>query len=143
MQELILGVGAGTFAVLITVGVAILIALVGSYLAPHSTLFIIIGCFLLPLIVYGFILTSPRGPVANTTTVVPSTFYRERQLPSNTDVVDKFVPVRIVIVVLMALGLLSGVAFYILTLVKSPPYEVPRVHCLRQKLEEAHPTWYR
>ncbi|CAJ1986807.1 hypothetical protein conserved [Leishmania donovani] len=140
---MILGVGAGTFAVLVTVGVAILIALVGSYLAPQSALFIILGCTVLPFIVYGCILTSPHGPAANTTAVVPATYYRERQLPSNTDVIDKFLPVRVVVFIVVALGLFAGVAFHILTLVNSPPYKAPRVHCLRQKLEEAHPTWYR
>lgn len=140
---MILGVGAGTFAVLVAVGVAILVALVGAYFAPQSALFIFIGCLLLPFFVYGCILTAPHDSTGSSTAVPAATYYRERQLPANTDVIDKFVPVRIVIFVVMALATIGGLAFYILALVSSPPYEVPRVRCLREQLEEAHPSWYR
>ncbi|KAG5484255.1 hypothetical protein CUR178_07411 [Leishmania enriettii] len=140
---MILGIGDGTFAVLVTVGVAIVIALFGSYVAPQSALLIILGCAMLPFIVYGCILTAPHGPITNSTTLFNAADYRERPLPSNTDLIDKFLPVRIVVFILMALGTFSGLAFHIFTLVNSPPYETPRVRCLRQQLEEAHPSWYR
>ncbi|KAG5510349.1 hypothetical protein JKF63_07678 [Porcisia hertigi] len=139
---LILGVGAGTFAVLVSVAVALLIALVGSYLAPQWTLFIILGCLVLPFVVYGCILTAPRGPVDDTPALA-ATYYRERQLPSNTDIVDRLSPVRIVMLLVMILGTFAGLAFHVVTLANSPPYEAPRVHCLRQRLGEAHPSWYR
>ncbi|CAJ1018664.1 hypothetical protein Q4I30_001689 [Leishmania utingensis] len=138
-----LGVGAGTFTVLVTVSVAILLALVGYYLAPESALLIILGHVALPFIVYSGILTAPHGSAANTTTALDSTPYRERQLPSNTYPVDKLVSVRIVVLVVLALSVLAGISLHILTLAKSPPYEAPRVRCLRQQLKEAHPSWYR
>ncbi|KAG5485039.1 hypothetical protein LSCM1_07119 [Leishmania martiniquensis] len=140
---MILGVGAGTFAVLVSVGVAIAIALVGSHLAPQSALFFIVGCASFPFIVYGCILTAPHGPIADSITPSEATHYRERPLPSNTDLIDTFAPVRIVIVTLMAVATVSGLAFHLFTLMNSPPYEAPRVRCLRQRLEEAHPSWYR
>ncbi|KAK7194587.1 hypothetical protein NESM_000376900 [Novymonas esmeraldas] len=137
---MILGVGAGTFAVLVAVGVAVLIALIGSYVAPQSALVILLGSLVLPFVVYGCILTAPHGPLPDAST---ATLYRERVLPSNTDVVDTFLPVRIVVFLVLALGTLAGLAMHVLSLVNSPPYEVPRVRCLRQQLEEAHPSWYR
>lgn len=143
-MTLVLGVGAGTFAVLLTIVVCVVVALLGAYFAPEATLYIIIVCILLPLIVYGCILTAPHGTPADSGSAADAPlYYRERQLPANTDVVDKYLPVRIVVFVVLALGTLAALAFQILLLCGSPPYETPRVRCLREQLEEAHPTWYK
>lgn len=143
-MTLVLGVGAGTFAVLLTIAVCVVVALLGAYFAPESALYIIIGCLLLPLIVYGCILTAPHGTAANSGTATTALlYYRERQLPANTDVVDTYLPVRIVVFVALAFGTLAAVGFQVLLLCGSPAYETPRVRCLREQLEEAHPTWYK
>ncbi|KPA76068.1 hypothetical protein ABB37_08200 [Leptomonas pyrrhocoris] len=142
-MTMVLGVGAGTFAVLLTIGVCVFFGLLGAYFAPQAALYILLGCVLLPLIVYGCILTAPHGPAADTGTTAAVYYYRERQLPANTDVIDKYLPVRIVVFIVLALGTLAAIVFQILLLCSSPPYETPRVRCLREQLEEAHPTWYR
>lgn len=143
-MTIVLGVGAGTFAVLLSIGVCIFIGLLGVYCAPESSLYILLVCITLPLIVYGCILTAPHGPAASTsTTSAVRYYYRERQLPSNTDVTDTYLPVRIVVFIVLALGTFAAVAFQILLLCGSPPYTTPRVRCLREQLEEAHPTWYK
>lgn len=139
---MILGVGAGTFAVLFAAAISVVIAAVGSYLIPRASMFMLMAVFVLPLIVYGCILTAPRQSDVSNATVVASA-YREQQLPSTTDIVDTFLPVRLTIFLLVCSGTLGGVAYSILSVVKGPSYEVPRVKCLRQQLEEAHPTWYR
>jgi hypothetical protein len=143
-MTMVLGVGAGTFAVLLTIGVCIFAGLLGAYFAPEASLYILLVCIVLPLIVYGCILTAPHSQAADTSTITAAVFaYRERQLPVNTDVIDKYLPVRIVVFIVLALGTLAAVAFQILLLCGSPPYETPRVRCLREQLEEAHPSWYK
>ncbi|KPI86943.1 hypothetical protein ABL78_3989 [Leptomonas seymouri] len=142
-MTMILGVGAGTFAVLLTVAVCVFFGLIGAYLAPNRMLYILLVCITLPLVVYGCILTAPHGPAAGTGIPTAAFYYRERQLPLNTDVVDTYFPVRTVVFLVLALGALAAISFQIILLYKSPPYETPRVRCLREQLEEAHPTWYR
>ncbi|EPY43474.1 hypothetical protein AGDE_00447 [Angomonas deanei] len=138
---MILGVGEGTFAVLLTIGVAILGALLGAYFMPKMSLFILLGCICLPLIVYGCILSSPKAP--NPVPSLPPVVYREAVLPSNTDLIDKFLPVRIVIFLILVFSMFGGIATLLLDIMKEPPYTVPRMRCLREQLEEAHPTWYK
>ncbi|KAL7698907.1 hypothetical protein NQL31_000387 [Lotmaria passim] len=144
-MTMVLGVGAGTFAVLLTIGVCVFFGLLGAYFAPEASLYIALGCIILPLVVYGCILTAPHGPAPGSGAEAAGAvfYYRERQLPSNTDVIDKYLPVRIVVFVVLALGTLAGFALQIILLCSSKPYETPRVRCLREQLEEAHPTWYK
>lgn len=137
---MILGVGAGTFAVLLTIGVAVLFAAIGCYLAPDFALFILIGCLALPLIVYGCIISAPR---ATPEVAPPFSPYRETLMPADSTLIDKFMPVRIVMLLVTALTVFGGVAYQLLSMLGAPAYTVPRMKCLREQLEEQHPSWYR
>lgn len=147
---MILGVGDGTFAVLFATAVAILIAIVGAYFAPDATLFILIGCLALPLIVFGCILSAPKAssgpPAGGSTSNSSSPYYypyREQPFSPDTALIDTFLPVRIVVFLVLFLGLLAGIGFCVLDVAAEPPFAVPRMRCLREQLEEAHPSWYR
>ncbi|EPY35072.1 hypothetical protein STCU_00367 [Strigomonas culicis] len=138
---MLLGVGEGNFAVLVTIGVAVVAALLGGYFMPRFALFIAIGCIGLPFIVYGCILTSPQK--ASPEVYLGPSVYRERRLPTDTYLIDKFVPVRIVIFIVFVFAMLGGIAALLLGILTEPPYRVPRMRCLREQLEESHPNWYK
>lgn len=136
---MIAGIGDGTFAVLVAFLVAMLAAVVGGYLIPDAVLPITVGCIALPLVVYGCILSAPHK-----VTPVPFTDspYRERPPPTS-DLIDTYLPVRITVSLLLILSSIAGVGYQFLTILKGPAYQVPRMRCLRERLEQAHPTWYR
>lgn len=136
---MILGVGAGTFAVLLAIGIAVLFAVLGSYLLPDAALFVLLGCVALPLVVYGCILTAPRAVTGEPAAFSP---YRDTPMPVNSELVDRLMPVNIVVFILMTLAALGGIAFQVLSCLTAPPYTVPRMKCLREQMEAAHPTWY-
>eukprot|EP00796_Vickermania_ingenoplastis_P009571 gene9571-6726_t len=70
--------------------------------------------------------------------------YREQpMLPSDETAFDTYLPVRLVVVILAGLSVLGGVGAHVGLILLEPPYKVPRMRCLREQLEEAHPTWYK
>ncbi|ESL07741.1 hypothetical protein TRSC58_04566 [Trypanosoma rangeli SC58] len=138
---MILGVGDGTFAILLVTVFGIIVTLVGSYVQPRWALFIGVACLSLPFVVYGCILSAPREELPSVLPVTP--YNRERQLPLDAVVVDYFLPVRIVAMLLLSLALIAAVVYNVFLVVWEPPYKAPRVRCLRERLEELHPTWCR
>lgn len=145
------GVGDGTFVMCIAIGVGVLLCILGWCFVPDAILGIFIAAVVLPLMVYGLLLTAPKKAALNTTPIDEeamlrrSLAYRERVfLPSDTTAVDTFLPVRLVVFLLMFFCGLGGFGMQIVfTLILEPPYKVPRMRCLREQLEEAHPSWYK
>ncbi|AAZ13228.1 uncharacterized protein TEOVI_000094000 [Trypanosoma equiperdum] len=142
---MILGLGDGTFAILFFIILGIVGTLFGSYVCPRLVLPIGLACAAMPFIAYGCIISSPHDPVP---APLPQTSYnRERPFPTNPDeavVVDYLFPVRVVLMVLTCGSLLAAAGYYVVrVVVLEPPFKAPRVQCLREQLEEEHPTWYR
>ncbi|KAH9598372.1 hypothetical protein LSM04_004482 [Trypanosoma melophagium] len=138
---MILGIGDGTFAILFVTVLGIIATLIGSYVLPRLAVVIGAASLSLPFIVYGCIISAPHGPVPPP---IPSTSYnREQPLRIGAAVVDYFLPVRVVAMVILILALAAGLGYYILSVVREPPYKAPHVYSLREQLEELHPTWYR
>ncbi|RNF27197.1 uncharacterized protein Tco025E_00571 [Trypanosoma conorhini] len=138
---MILGVGDGTFAILFVTVFGIIVASVGAYLQPRWALPIGVACLALPFLVYGCIISAPRE---HPPSVLPATPYsRERQFSVNAVVVDHFFPIRVGAMILLLLALLAAAVYNVMLVVREPPYKAPKVRCLRERLEELHPTWYR
>ncbi|KEG10316.1 hypothetical protein DQ04_03881010 [Trypanosoma grayi] len=138
---MILGVGDGTFAILVVSTFSIVGALVGSYVCPRFAIPIGAAFLSLPFAVYGCILSAPHDPVPPP--LPPTSYNRERRLLPDAAVVDYFLPVRIVALLVLAIAVLAALAYHTVLVVREPPYKAPRVRCLREQLEEMHPTWYR
>lgn len=143
------GIGDGTFAVCIAIAVGVLLCLVGYCVAPSALLGFVVVLIVLPFAVYGFILTAPKKGNSNdninyAVVSTPHYRYRERQiLPSDATAFDNFFPVRLVLLLVLGLASVGSVGIHIGLTLMEPPYKVPRIRCLREQLEEAHPTWYR
>ncbi|ORC86935.1 uncharacterized protein TM35_000252310 [Trypanosoma theileri] len=138
---MILGIGDGTFAILFVTVFGIVMTLVGSYMLPRLAIVIGAVSLSLPFIVYGCIISAPHGPVPPP--MPPTSYNREQPLRMDIALVDYFLPVRIVAMLVLILALAAGVGYYVLLVVREPPYKAPRVYSLREQLEELHPTWYR
>lgn len=63
-DNLILGLGPGLFAVILTFIVAFVIFLAVSYVTPDNSFFVFIGTMLLPLLVFGIVMSAPFEPSA-------------------------------------------------------------------------------
>lgn len=145
------GIGDGTFVMCVVIGVGVLLCIVGWCFIPDAILGIFVAAIVLPLIVYGLLLTAPKKLPSNASAVDEeailrrSLAYRERVfLPSDMTAVDTLLPVRLVVFLLLFLSVVGGFGVQIVfTLVLEPPYRVPRMRCLREQLEEAHPSWYK
>ena len=170
---LILGLGPGLFAIIVTFCVAFLIFLAASYIAPDASFFIFIGVMVLPVLVFGFIMSAPFEPsdaylakqasldgtsgglpTLPTTTISPGTtaevqlsssaFYKsDGPAYDSSPIADTYLPVRIVIIILGCLGVLLAAGYSLVIVLTAPPYTCPQVQCRRKLLEELHPTWYR
>jgi len=133
-------VGDGTFAVLLVSAASIVIALLGGYFVPRAALLIALVAVCLPFIAFGIIASAPKRVSLTPTAVNP--FYREE--PASTGTVDSFFPIRLILVIVLALGLLVGVVYRLAVLVlQAPPFTAPVVQCKRQRLESLHPSWFK
>ena len=123
-MALVMGVGPGTFAVLFTCAVSLLIFLLGALLKPERITFIFIVCAALPLIVFGLVYAAPRhGEYDN-------------------KIIDYYYPVRVTLIILLLLGLiLSVLAQKVLPIFFTPGYAAPKGLCRRKVLEANHPSW--
>jgi hypothetical protein len=118
------GLGDGTFVVLLTFGFSVALALLGGFMRPQQGALIAILCALLPLIVFGLIAASPlKGEYADV-------------------VIDKLYPVRIIVVLVLALcSIVSLLGNSVVTALLSPKYSAPRSTCRRKILKANHPAW--
>lgn len=159
MSEMIGGIGAGLFAVLLVAAIALLLACVVSYMFPDFTFFVFLGCAVLPVLTFAVIMSAPYEPVGRlktgragqgteAPTPVPklpsSVFYpSDGQTSDFSDIVDEWFPVRVTMFVVAVAGVLLGSAYSFVLALTAPPYVAPQVQCLRRQLEQLHPTWYR
>jgi hypothetical protein len=123
-MSLILGVGKGTFAVLVTLAIAILLSLLGAMIKPQQAALITIASLILPAIVLGLVAAAPKPGEYDDVSI------------------DSYYPVRVTLIVLQLLGLL--LAFFadvVLPVLKSPKYYAPRTESRRKLLKANHPTW--
>ena len=134
--------GDGTFAVLLTCVVALVLALIGSYLFPSAALYISLLCLSLPFIVFAILVSAPRV-VPKPAQQPTSPFYNDP--PMSTDaVLDSFYGLRVALVALMSFGIAGGVGYHIgVTVLQAPPFTAPTVQCRRKQLEALHPSWYK
>ena len=123
-MSLIAGLGKGTFAVLITFIIAVVIALLGALIRPQQAALISIGAMCLPLIVFGLIAAAPtEGEFDNVA-------------------IDKLYPVRyIVFLVLLICSVVSLLGNSVVTAILAPKYAAPGSTCRRKILKEKHPNW--
>lgn len=142
-QELIFGLGQGLFAVVVTTAIAILIAMVGSYLAQNSAIYICIACLTLPFIVFGIYASAPRPDTAEAGLMSGGVnLYHDAAMPTG-NVVDRFYPVRVTMIILLGLGALLGIGYRLVVLtLKAPPFQAPRIECRRRQIEALQPAWH-
>lgn len=159
MSELIGGIGAGLFAVLIVAAIALVVAIVVSYMFPDFTFFVFLGCAALPVLTFACIMSAPYEPLGSgyasnannngdggAQTRLPATvFYpNDGSNPSDrSDITDDWFPAKVAMMVIVILGMLLGASYSIVLALTAPPYVAPKVLCLRRQLEQMHPTWYR
>ena len=119
-DHFILGVGAGTFAVIFTTFLAVFIGLTLSVIKPRQATTICFGCALLPLIVLGFYAASPR----------------KGDPKIENAIVDHYYPVRVTVTLLLITGVLAGSGGRILIpIIAQPKFFTPNVTCRRKQLE--------
>ena len=124
---LILGVGPGFFAVAFTFALCVLVTVAAYAMKPSSGPLCVLMTFLLPAAVFGCILSAPK--MGSTSTLSEAT------------VIDKLFPVRIVVVLLLAIATLVYAGYVASLVLSSAPFVAPRVTCRRKQLAELHPTW--
>lgn len=56
---------------------------------------------------------------------------------------NALLPIQVVVIVVMVTFIFVGLGVHVALVVLEPPYRVPRMRCLREQLELAHPTWYK
>jgi hypothetical protein len=123
-MSLIIGLGKGTFAVLVTFIIAVVIALLGALVRPQQAALIAVAAACLPLIVFGLIAAAPVDGEYDDVAI------------------DKLYPVRIIIfLVLFICGAISMLGNSVVNAIFSPKYSAPRTTCRRQILKTNHPTW--
>ena len=126
MTDLILGVGPGLFAVAFAFLVAVLVIIVAAYASPNTSVYIGIVAMLLPLLVFGCIMSAPRASQANDDIVI-----------------DRWAPLRISLIIGLALILILEKIFSILNAVAlAPKYKRPDTNSRRRTLQKAHPSWH-
>lgn len=137
---MILGVGAGTFAVGFTAVIAILIALALAYFFPRLALWTAIVALSLPFIVFGIINSAPRAPVVAATS---TSIYRDGIRPLDSNINDNYFPVRVLLVTLLCVSVVACFGVYLYDVLSALPFVAPTVQCRRKQLESLHPTWYK
>ena len=137
---MILGVGAGTFAVGFTAVIAILISIALAYFFPRLALWTTIVTLSLPFIVFGIISSAPRAAVPVST---PTSIYRNGQSAKDNDINDEYFPVRVLLLTLLCLSVVTSFAVYLYDVLSALPFVAPTVQCRRKQLESLHPTWYK
>eukprot|EP00744_Colponema_vietnamica_P015191 GILI01021300.1.p1 GENE.GILI01021300.1~~GILI01021300.1.p1 ORF type:complete len:158 (-),score=14.84 GILI01021300.1:103-576(-) len=157
MPDMIGTIGVGLFAVLMVAAFAFVIALILSYMMPNATFFIFVGCAILPVLTFGIIMSAPYEPLnTNIDYSAPLTakpalpklpatvFYPNDGISGGLDdIIDKWLPVRVTLMVLLCVGILFGLGYNLVLALTAPPYVAPQVQCIRRQLEEMYPTRYR
>lgn len=140
-SHMILGVGAGTFAVAFTAVASILLALILAYFFPRVALWTSILMLSLPFIVFGIISSAPKAAVASV--AVPHSIYRDGTVVLADDIHDDFFPVRILVLTLLCASVLGSFVVYLYDVLSALPFVAPTVQCRRKQLESLHPSWYK
>lgn len=138
---MIIGVGAGTFAVGFTVVVSLVLALALAYFFPRIALLTTVIAASLPLIVFGIINSAPRESLRSSTSHI--TIYRDGLPASQHDIHDSYFPVRVLLLTLLCLSALVSFGVYIYDILSALPFVAPTVQCRRKQLESLHPSWYK
>ena len=147
---LILGLGVGTFAVLITFIICLVLFAFLGYLVPRAALYIFLGLMAIPWIVFAIIDSAPRRPsndalshIDDSSSSASGSDAAAASTVSGLVVEDTLLPVRIVLLLLLSLGVLGGLGLRALDVLNAPPFTAPTVQCRRKQLEAIHPSWYK
>lgn len=149
---LILGLGVGTFAVLVTFIICLVLFVFLGYLAPRAALYIFLGLMAIPWVVFAIIDSAPRRAIPSGTNTVDSSSSSSGSDTTTAGgsptvaglvVEDTLLPVRVVVLLLLSLGVLGGLGLRALDVINAPPFTAPTVQCRRKQLEAIHPSWYK
>ena len=135
MSSLILGMGPGLFAVVLTAAIAILLALVISYLYPDYAVYVFAAFLLLPLLVFGILMSAKEKKTYDPTRMIGD---------DDVEITDSMYAVRVLLLVLFAISIAAYYVYhYVFEVLYAPPFLAPHVTTRRRHLESSHPTWFR